>query len=114
MHGLGPSCSAEGGGGCGMRHYTPNANGCYRDIVNRRYDARPVCQGHERDRVRSHIADVRYSQSEKAPFGIQSERAFGGKIARLEIAEKRFAPVADPFHRPLNAPRRPQRKYEFR
>ncbi len=59
------------------------------------------------------IAEVRAADGEEAALGVERQLGFGDQIAGLIVAEQRFVPLDDPFHRPAEFARRPGHQREL-
>ena len=60
------------------------------------------------------IADVGAAQGEETAVGVERQLGVDREIAALVVAEERLLPLAGPFHRAAEAPRRPGDQREFR
>jgi hypothetical protein len=65
-------------------------------------------------RVCAEIAKVRTAHGEEAAVFVERKLGLDGEIARLIVAEERFVPLDDPFHRPAELARRPGHERKFR
>ena len=59
------------------------------------------------------VADVGAAHRQEFALRVERELGLDREVARLVVAEERLVPLADPFDRAADAPRRPGHQREF-
>jgi len=84
-----------------------------RNIVGRARHAQQVREHGEIGRMRTEIADIVDRERRDPAVAVERERAFLANLARLEIAQERFAAARNPFDRAAQFARRPAQQRIF-
>ncbi len=103
--------------GGGRRSVGDNSDAAHvrgRDVIDARRHRDAFGQWHKGNRTCAEIASVNRTQGEEVSVRIQGELRFRCQVAAVEIGQKGFAPLANPFDRPSDAFRRPGDQCELR
>ncbi len=114
VHHLGAAGAAIGPRRRGVAHHRAAAEMRGRDAVDRRHDLDALLQRRVVGGVGAGIADVGAAHGEEIALGVERELGSDREIARLVVAQERLVPLARPFHRHLQPPRRPGDERELR
>ena len=85
-----------------------------RHAVDARHHLHALLHHGEIGGVGAEIAEIGAAHREKLALVIERELGFDDEIARLIVAQERFAALDDPFHRPAELFRRPGDQRKFR